>query len=239
MRSLAPGQSEIVLPFRIAAADLIIGASCAGCGRPAITLCETCVALLTPRPHVSWPRPTPGELLRPTTVTPVASGVHEGALRAALAQYKEEGQFGLLRMLGHFLATSVCFAAPADQPMSLIPIPSTRATRLRRGQDTIGELARCSARALRAVGVDCTVGDALVHARRVADQSGLTARERSSNMNGALELRSSAGLDGRCIVVVDDILTTGATVAEATRVLTDAGFRPRAIAVIAATTRHR
>lgn len=227
-----------VLPFRIAAADLIIGASCAGCGRPAITLCEVCAALLTPEPRITWPQPVPTILSVPTQVVPVASGIHEGALRAVLAQFKEEGQFGLLRLLGHFLSSSVCLAAPADGPLVLVPIPSTRLTRMRRGQDTINELAKASAKALRSIGMDCSVRAPLVHTRKVADQSGLTARERSINMTGALRIRSTAGLDGRRIIVVDDILTTGATVSEATRVLSSAGFRPSAIAVVAATLRH-
>lgn len=227
-----------MIPFRVAAADLIIGASCAGCGRPAITLCEACEALLTPEPHIAWPRPTPAILNTPTPVVPIASGIHEGALRAVLAQFKEEGRFGLLRLLSHFLAASVCLAAPANSRLVLVPIPSTPFTRIRRGQDTIGELARASASALRSIGMDCSAKAPLAHARRVADQSGLTARERSINMTGALRMRSPAGLDGRRIIVVDDILTTGATVAEATRVLSSAGFRPSAIAVIAATARH-
>ena len=227
-----------MLPFRIAAADLIIGASCGGCGRPAITLCESCSALLIPRPRVAWPRPVPRELVKPTEVPPVASGVHEGVLRAALAQYKEEGQFGLVTVLGHFLSAAVCLAAPAAGPVILVPIPSTRVARLRRGQDPIAELARSCSKTLRSIGVDCSVGRPLVHCRRVADQSGLSARERSVNMNGALRMRSTAGLDGRRIVVVDDVLTTGATVAEATRVLSSTGFRPAAVAVIAAAVRR-
>ncbi|MDQ3156543.1 MAG: ComF family protein [Actinomycetota bacterium] len=227
-----------MLPFRIAAADLIIGASCGGCGSPAITLCESCSGLLTPRPHVAWPRPVPHELLEPTAVIPVASGAHEGVLRAALAQYKEEGQFGLVKVLGHFLAASLCLAAPEDVPVLLVPIPSTRVARLRRGRDPVAELARSCSKALRAIGLDCSVGQPLVHSRRVSDQSGLSARERSANMNGALRMRSTAGLDGRRIVIVDDVLTTGATVAEATRVLSSAGFRPSAVAVIAAAVRR-
>ncbi|MBC7594130.1 MAG: ComF family protein [Kineosporiaceae bacterium] len=172
-------------------------------------------------------------------IEPIASGIHEGPLRAVLAQFKEEGQFGLVRVLGHFLASSVCFAAPADRPVVLVPIPSTRVTRMRRGQDTIGDLSRAAAKAVRSIGIDCTVGSPLIHARRVADQSGLSAHDRSLNMSGALRMRSVAGLGGRSIIVVDDILTTGATVAEAVRVLTESGLRPASIAVIAATARHR
>lgn len=227
-----------MLPFRLAAADLIIGASCAGCGRPAITLCETCTAALVPVPHVSWPHPTPHAMVTPTTVLPVASGVYEGPLRAVLAQFKEEGRFGLLGVLGHFLSASVCHVAPARGPLALVPIPSTRITRARRGHDAIGELAREAAGSLRTIGLDCVMVPALAHRRRVDDQSGLSAKERAANMEGALRVKATSRLGGRRVIVVDDILTTGATVSEAVRALSCEGSRPVGVAVVAATTRH-
>lgn len=159
-------------------------------------------------------------------------------MRSTLAQFKEEGRFGLVQLLSHFLAASVCLAATDDRSLVLVPIPSTRLARMRRGHDAIGELARASSKALRAIGVNCVVGNALVHTRRVADQSRLSARERAVNMNDAFRMRSTAHLDGRHIIVVDDILTTGATVAAATKVLSSSGFRPSGIAVIAATARQ-
>lgn len=227
-----------MLSFRIAAADLIIGASCAGCGRPAITLCDACASAFVPDPRVMWPHPTPEALVDPTLVVPVASGVYEGPLRAALAQFKEEGRFGLLDVLGHFLSSSVCHVAPARGPITLVPVPSSRIRRLRRGHDAIGELAREAARSLRDIGLDCVAASALAHSRRVDDQSGLSAKARSVNLDGALRVNSSSRLEGRQVIVVDDILTTGATVSEAVRVLTGAGCRPVGAAFVAATTRH-
>ncbi len=227
-----------MLPFRIAAADLIIGAACAGCGRPAITLCDECAPSFIPEPREAWPRPAPAELLGPKPVRPYASAPYEGPVRSALACYKEQGQFGLLRILGHMLAASVCAVAPADSPLVLVPIPSARLASVRRGYDAIGELARTAGEALRAIGLDCRVAAELRQSRRVADQSGLGARERSANMADALTIRSAAPLRGRDVIVVDDIITTGASIAEAVRVLDVAGCRPFGVAVVAVTERH-
>ncbi|MGI5232974.1 phosphoribosyltransferase family protein [Actinoallomurus sp. CA-142502] len=77
---------------------------------------------------------------------------------------------------------------------------------------------------------------ALRHRRRVADQAGLSAMDRALNLTGAMESRLDLG--GRRVIVVDDVITTGATLAEAARALRAAGADVRASAVIAATQRH-
>jgi predicted amidophosphoribosyltransferase len=76
----------------------------------------------------------------------------------------------------------------------------------------------------------------LEHRRRVADQAGLSAADRAANLSGALRARYD--LRGLRLIVVDDVMTTGATLAEATRALREAGAKVPAAAVIAATTRH-
>lgn len=232
-------QSDVMLSFRVAAADLIIGAACAGCGRPALVLCHRCARELLPSPREAWPDPVPMELLQPTTIIPVASGSHQGPLRAALAAYKEDGQFGLLPTLSHMLAASMCHAVPGRRAVGIIPIPSSRSARVRRGHDAVGDLAKAAAAAMRAIGVDCRVEQCLCHGRKVADQSGLSAQARARNMRGAMRAKPAAGLAGREIVIVDDILTTGATMVEAARALSTVGIRPVGIAVVAATERRR
>lgn len=77
---------------------------------------------------------------------------------------------------------------------------------------------------------------ALEHRRRVADQAGLGATDRAANLSGALQARFD--LNGLRLIVVDDVMTTGATLAEATRALRAAGAEVPATAVIAATARH-
>jgi predicted amidophosphoribosyltransferase len=76
----------------------------------------------------------------------------------------------------------------------------------------------------------------LTHRRRVADQAGLTATARAANLSGALHTRLD--MRGHRVIVVDDVITTGATLAEAVRALRAAGAEVPACAVIAATERH-
>lgn len=227
-----------MLSFRVALADLLFGASCGGCGMPALTLCEHCAAALRPDPYEAWPSPTPFGLMAPSPVVPIAAGAYEGPLRSALTQYKEHGRFGLLRPLGHLLAASVCAHVPTGEAATLVPVPSSRRANFSRGYDAIGELAGTAARQLRQISISCESTPILVHTRQVADQSGLNAEQRSTNLVGALRLRREGFMIGPNVIIVDDIITTGATVAEAVRVLTRAGKRPIGIATIAATGRH-
>lgn len=199
--------------------DLVLPRLCAGCGAPGRTLCADCVDLLAcPRPHRPDPCP-PG--LPPL----VAAAAYAGAVRAALLAHKEDGRLGLARPLGRALAGAV-----AERDVVLVPVPSSRAAVRARGQDHARRLAAAAARAggLRSSAL-------LVPARRVADQSGLDAAHRRANLDHALRARRR--LDGLRVVVVDDVVTTGATLAEAARALRAAGADVRGCAVVAATAR--
>jgi predicted amidophosphoribosyltransferase len=77
---------------------------------------------------------------------------------------------------------------------------------------------------------------ALEHRRRVADQAGLSAADRAANLGGAIQARFD--LLGHRVIVVDDVITTGATLAEAARALRAAGAEVPAAAVVAATERR-
>ena len=75
----------------------------------------------------------------------------------------------------------------------------------------------------------------LVPARAVADQSGLTTGQRARNLSGALR---GVGVPGSPVVVVDDVMTTGATLVEAARALSAQGHLVVGAAVVAATRRR-
>jgi len=207
-----------------AAVDLLLGASCPGCGRPSRALCAACSAAVAPRPAV----------VRTSPVEVAASGVHAGVLRLAIVAWKEEGRASLLRPLAHLLAASVAeVMSDAAGPVVLVPVPTSRRSRLARGADVVDQLARGAAGLLREAGADVTVRQALRVARRTADQSGLGARDRARNLDGAFALRSAVGLADRDIVLVDDIVTTGATLGEAVRALRVAGHHPSGAATMA------
>jgi len=108
-----------------------------------------------------------------------------------------------------------------------------------RGYDAVGLLARAAGRSLRDGGRDVRVAPLLRHSFVVRDQAGLDARARAANLSGALRARARPD-PARALVVVDDVITTGSSMAEAVRALRAVGGHPGAIAVVAATPRrHR
>lgn len=205
--------------------DLALPRDCAGCGAPGRTLCDQCVrGLRFPRQH--RPRPCP-----PGLPTLVAAAPYDGAVRAALIAHKERGRLGLVRPLGAALAGAVR-ALDLPRRVVLVPVPSAPAAVRERGHDHARRLARAAARAV----PGARARPLLVPARAVADQSGLGTAARAANLHAALRARRR--LDGVLVVVVDDVVTTGATLAEATRALRAAGAQVAGCAVIAATSRR-
>jgi predicted amidophosphoribosyltransferase len=165
-----------------------------------------------------------------------AAAAYDGPVRGALLAHKERGRLGLVRPLAAALAAAVRVLDPPAGVL-LVPVPSDPRTVRARGHDHARRLARSTAGRLRRCGIPARAAPVLVPARTVADQAGLDARARADNLAGALRCRHR--LDGRVVVVVDDVVTSGATLAEATRALTAAGARVLGAATVAATLRRR
>lgn len=205
--------------------DLVLPRDCAGCRLPGRTLCPACVAAMA-RPFRHRPDPCPAGL--PPLV---AAAAYDGAARAALLAHKERGRLGLAGPLGAALAGAVRQLDPPPGVV-LVPVPSSPAAVRERGQDHARRLAAAAARRL----PSARSRSLLLPARRVADQSGLSSAQRAANLSGALRVRRR--LDGLAVVVVDDVVTTGATLVEATRALRAAGADVVGGAVVAATARR-
>lgn len=218
-------------------ADLVLGSSCAACDRPGRVLCPTCRAAL-PRSGVpAWPTPAPTGL-----APPFAAGPYGGPLRALVNAHKERRAFALARPLGDVLGAVVAdllrAVAPGTRRVALVPVPSRRTVVRTRGHDPLLRLSRCAAVRLRATGTTASVHQLLGPARAVRDQAGLTAQDRAANLAGSLRARRTPLPGAPGLVVVDDVLTTGATAREAQRALEDAGHTVLGIATVAATRRR-
>ncbi|WP_207892630.1 ComF family protein [Micromonospora sp. MW-13] len=218
---------------------------CAGCrDRPAAVrrgFCPRCQAALEelgPRPV----RPTPA----PAGLPPcVALGPYAGPLREALLAYKERGRHGLARPLGGLLAEVVADAVGGPRPVLLAPVPDTAAAARARYGDHLGRLARHAAVRLRRAGWPVRVVRPLRALPRpdsaTLDRAG-RARAAESAFRpraGTAVPRPRAGAPAPVVVLLDDIVTTGVTLAAAARGLRAAGLAPQAAAVLAATQKRR
>ncbi|MDE3721012.1 phosphoribosyltransferase family protein [Nocardiopsis sp. N85] len=186
--------------------DLLLPRACAGCSGPAGPLCGACRGRLRRRPHRCAPRPG---------CPPVwAAGPYAGLHRRVLLAYKE-GDDALAAVWGERLA-AVCEASGLVGPGTLlVPVPGRGPPHDPRAP-VARVVAACGGRTL----------SLLRHRGRTRRQAGLGRRERLTNRVGAFRAdRVPAwAVEGR-VVVVDDVVTTGATVAEATRALRAAGLR--------------
>jgi predicted amidophosphoribosyltransferase len=174
-----------------------------------------------------------------------AAGEYEGRTRAVLLAHKERGALRLAEPLGVALARAVRAAGegwegagagpPGATPLLLVPVPSSRRATAARGHDPARRIALWAARALRRDGIVARVLPVLRQRRVVADQAELSAAARLANLAGALGAVAGSErlLSAGPAVVVDDLMTTGATVAEAARAVAQAGGDVRGAAVVA------
>ena len=226
--------------------ELVLAGGCAGCpdGGSAL-LCIDCRDALRGPARLAWPTPVPPGLPAPWAVT-----AYDGPARAALLAHKEDGRLALAGPLGDLLARAVTAALGGastggwntcgDPAVGLVPVPSRRAAVRARGHDPTLRLARRAATTVRRAGGHVEAVPVVRVARGLADQAGLDARQRAANLDGALAVpdRLARLVRGRTVVVVDDVITTGASVNETARVLRGAGADVVAAAVIAATRRR-
>jgi predicted amidophosphoribosyltransferase len=218
-----------------AARDLVLGSECVGCGASGRVLCRPCGRTLPTGGRPCWPTPAP-----PGLALPFAAGDYDGLLKTLVNQHKERGVFALAAPLGEVLCSVVIDLlnemGDPGRPVWLVPVPSRRAVVRRRGHDPLLRVARRSARLLRTRGVDASVRRALVTVARVRDQALLDAADRAVNLHGSLccrRMRTPTGV----VVVVDDVITTGATAREAQRALEARGLPVHGVAAVAATRR--
>jgi len=207
--------------------DLILPLECGGCGAPSTRWCEACVAELVvaaDQPHVVTPRMDP--------LVPVfALGRYAGARRRAILAVKERGRRDLVAPLARPLAVGLhrlLSWGVVEAPLTIVPAPTRRWAARRRGGDPVTRLARAAV-----VGhPDVAVAQCLRMTPLARDSVGLGSGARERNIAGRVLLRGRR--PGTEVLLVDDIVTTGATARESVRVLRGAGVRVVAVLTCAA-----
>ena len=232
--------------------DLVVPLECASCRRPGTRWCTRCDLALR-RLATAAGADVPARRAARPRVPAWAWGVYAAPLDAVLTAWKDEGRRDLTALLAPLLAESIRAAVPGERgaqalrspssarPMLLVPVPSSRGSVRRRGDAPVEGLATVALHELpAAAAAGLRVVPALTHVRRVVEQSRLGAERRRENLSGAMRVgaRWSACIEGRPCIVVDDIVTTGATLDEAERALRAAGASEVTAAVIAATPRR-
>jgi ComF family protein len=225
--------------------DLLLPRTCAACGlantERGIALCGKCAEDLARQVGGDYCRQCGEDVgayllhdgrcngcihRRPPLARVARVGRHRGVLRRLVLRFKHEPIHDVL--LGELLATS-WHRELADQGVDVVvPIPSPLSRRWRRGFHPAELLARQVARR---EGLLCR--PLLEMARRVRPQTGLSAEDREENIRGAFRCVWPAACRGRTVCLIDDVMTTGATLREAARTLRSARSGRVVAAVIA------
>ena len=207
--------------------DAVLPRTCGGCGRPGADWCRACAAELA--------------LLHPTLVevpgacVPVGAvvGSHDGLLRRAVLAHKRAALPRLRAVLIALLAVAIALVRPVlaarglwRPPVALACVPPSgwRPIRVPMVELTTPLAQECSA---------CAV-PLLKGARRRRPQKGLAAAARASNVRHAFLADSKRAPPGVIsVVIIDDVITTGASMVEAARAVRAAGLLPVAALALA------
>ncbi len=218
--------------------DLVIAQQCAGCDRPGTPWCPDCARAVAGPPRGV-----------PAAVALHAAAAHDGPAGRAVVAFKERGQRCLASPLAALLAGAVVAGLteqPGPGPVWLIPVPSRRSARRSRGFDPVALLAARAAAHLRGEGHSAHRLSALCFTGEPTDQVGLGREQRATNLAGTMALRAHGGPRGLSpalpagrLVLVDDVTTTGATLAEGLRALGAGTWRRTLAATVTRSTWRR
>jgi predicted amidophosphoribosyltransferase len=207
--------------------DLILPLECGGCGAPSTRWCDACAGELAVKPdapHLISPRVDPQ--------APVfALGRYVGARRQAILALKERGRADLAAPLAHTLALGIhrlLTWGMVETPLTIVPAPTRRSAARARGGDPVTRLARAAVAGHPGV----AVAPVLRMKALARDSVGLGTSARERNIAGRVLLRGRPPETE--VVLVDDVVTTGATACESVRVLRAAGVRVAALLALAA-----
>jgi ComF family protein len=174
--------------------------------------------------------------IEPVFARAVAYGSYEDGLRELIHLLKFAGVRPAAAVLGRMLAEAIVTLEPElPESVVVIPVPLHRNKLRQRGFNQAELIARSALKLNpRKERLNLCAG-ALVRKRETASQIGLTRHQRRENLRGAFGIAQADAVNGREVLLVDDVLTTGATVSECARVLRRAGASKVWVATVART----
>lgn len=204
------------------ALDLAFPGVCVGCGREGAVLCDACGTALDARlgSQAGVPIGLPGDLPAPLLQLEWCAPF-QGVVRDALHAIKYGGEQRIAGPLGAAIARRWSHAAPRPGPSLVTHVPVHADRARQRGHDQAELIARTAARHM-----GLPHATLLVRTRSTTAQFDLDRADRSMNVDGAfglIDARARAIANARWILLVDDVVTTGATLAACASVLTRAG----------------
>lgn len=166
----------------------------------------------------------------------VAYGAYEGALRELIHLFKYQGVQPAGKLLGRLLNQATAEMALPGL-LIVIPVPLWKGKRQSRGFNQAEAIARAfvGLRQASSIQLDTAI---LARTRDTASQIGLTRMQRRSNVRGAFKVLKPEQIQGRSILIVDDVMTTGTTAGECARVLLRAGAKEVFVATVARATKE-
>jgi len=186
--------------------DLLYPPRCVGCGRFGQWLCPDCVNA-APRVrspgHITVDRELGGRMLV------LSVGLHQGLFREAVHMLKYEGAKALAAPMAALM--SECWQGQDLSAGCIVPVPLHERRQRERGYNQSQLLARELGST---IGLP-VLGGGLVRTRETANQVGLSLEERQANVRGAF--RAGGKLRGARVLLLDDVCTSGATLAECAR----------------------
>lgn len=233
---LARGMRQLVYPAICGRCEELLSDSSAN-------FCPNCSHLLTTDLHSTCPRcaSTIGEHADTSDGCPrcrddyfhfesvMRLGPYDGALRDAIISMKRQAGETLAESVGQLWAHHQEQQFRALEVELVIPVPLHWWRQLRRGYNSAGTLAMAIANM---IGAEFRPRW-LRRIRATRSQVGLAPSVRRTNVCGAFRANRRANLAGRCVLLVDDVLTTGSTASDAARALREAGARKVCVAVLA------
>jgi predicted amidophosphoribosyltransferase len=205
---------------------LLFPTRCFGCRELGYSICSQCRQQWNP--HLYQSRITNLAVYSAIPYSPIAKNI--------LLAAKEQGVKSADQLVRNAVKVSIHELFKRYPNCALVPIPSSAASNRRRGRDFINEMAITVAKDF---GV--AVLPLLEHQRHIRDQSRLNISNRRQNLAMALSIKPQfrGNYSGENVVILDDLVTTGATIGEANRALTRGGFKVQAAATACVALRRR